>query len=232
MDKKILKYQEVDSRLKKIENELASSEEKKKAVVAKRFLDTNVETVNKLDARAAELNMAFENAIASQKRLKEQEDDFAQALQTASDENEINYLIKKIDELLVKIKAVESELNKISNEMQNIIKEYSNNRATEKNAVAQYDKYGKLYKELKASKADEIKEIEAELAVLKKDIDPVVMEKYLQKRADKKIFPIFYEVNGDTCGFCNMGQSLSALSKLKNGEIIECEQCRRLLYKS
>ena len=231
MDKKIMKYQEVDAKLKKIENELANSEERKKAVVAKKFLESNVEVVNKLDARAGELVMALENVKDLQQKLSSQEADFAAALETATDENEINFLIKKIDELIAKIKNLNSEIARISNEMQALIKEFSTNKNTEKNAKAQYEKYGKLYSELKASKAEEIKAIETELAQLKKYIDKDTMDKYLAKRADKTIFPIFFEVKEGRCGHCSTELSLFSMSKLKNGEILECEYCRRLLFK-
>ena len=45
-----------------------------------------------------------------------------------------------------------------------------------------------------------------------------------------KIFPILYEVKGKICEVCNMELSLTELSKLKSGGIIDCEQCGRLLF--
>ena len=58
-----------------------------------------------------------------------------------------------------------------------------------------------------------------------------LMEKYLKKRADK-LFPIFVPLNGKVCGACNMELATSEISKINNGEIIECEFCRKLLYKA
>ena len=90
--------------------------------------------------------------------------------------------------------------------------------------------YGKKYNELKASKKEEKDKIESELNEIKKKVDPALMERYLKKR-EEKLYPILFEVTGEFCSCCNMELSLADLSKLKNGEVIECDQCRRLLYK-
>ena len=57
------------------------------------------------------------------------------------------------------------------------------------------------------------------------------MERYLKKRANK-IFPVVYAVSNKVCGACNMELSMSELNKLKNGEVIECDQCGRILYQA
>ena len=72
--------------------------------------------------------------------------------------------------------------------------------------------------------------IKSELEKLKAKVDPALMAKYLEKR-EKKMFPIVYAVRGEFCGACNMQLNMADLSKLKNGEIIECDQCGRLIYK-
>lgn len=227
----LLKYQETDKNLRKIELELSGSEERKKAVSAKKYLDGVEETIAKLETRAAELNSAFVAATAELTKMKEQEAEFQNAFDGISDEGSANYLMKKTDEILAKIKQLSQEVNRVSGEMQAVLKDYAALKNNTKTAQAQYAEYGKKYNELKASKKQEMESIEKELAVLKKDVDPALMERYLKKRAEK-IFPIVFEIKGNVCGACNMELSMAELSKLKNGEITECEQCRRLLYKS
>ncbi len=231
MIKNLLAYQEIDAKLKAIESELSGSEERKKALSAKKYIESVEENVNKLDVRAAELNQAYQNAIAEQGKLKEQEAELAKTLDNVADETEAEYLIKKATELVGKIKNLGQEAFKIANEIQSILAEYAKIRANTKTAQAQYAEYGKKYNDLKASRQEEKSKIEAELETIKKSIDGELMERYLKKRADK-IYPVLFEVKGEVCGACNMQLPMSELSKLKNGEIIECDQCRRLLYKS
>lgn len=226
----LLKYQEVDARLRKIEVELASSEERKKAVSAKKYLDGVEESISKLESRAFELNVAFENATAELEKMKGQEAEFKKAMEEMEEESEANYLIKKTEEILAKIRLLSQEVNKISGEIQAVIKEYSTIKNTTKAAQTQYAEYGKLYNELKASKQAEMEQIESELKKLQKDVEPSLMEKYLKKRKEK-IFPILFEIRDNVCGACNMELPTGVISKIKNGEVIECDQCRRLLYK-
>ena len=57
-----------------------------------------------------------------------------------------------------------------------------------------------------------------------------IMEKYLKKRADK-IFPIVVPLENNVCGGCFTELSMSDISKVKNGGYIECDNCRKIIYK-
>lgn len=229
MFEQLFKYQDTDAKLRKIEVELSGSEERKKAVSAKKYLEGVEESIAKLDARASELAIAFESAGTELAKLKEQQSEFVHAMENM-EESEASYLMKKTDEVLAKIKALTTEIARVSAETEKLMKEYSTIKATTKAAQAQYSEYGKKYNELKASKKEEMLAIEKELEVIKDGIEPALMDKYLKKRADK-IFPIVFELNGNTCGACNMELSMLEISKLNNGAIIECEQCKMLLCK-
>ena len=74
MIKALLAYQETDAKLRKIEIELSGSEERKKAMSAKKYLEGVEETLAKLESRASELVLAYENATKQQLKLKEQEE--------------------------------------------------------------------------------------------------------------------------------------------------------------
>lgn len=230
MIQELLNYQEVDAELKKIENELSGSEERKKAVTAKKYLDSVEENVNKLDLKAEELLKQYQTLLEEQKVITGQKEEFETALSGIDNEVSGSYLTKKIDELILKIKQIAKDLNKLAEEMANVKKEYSQIKANTKAAQDQLAEFGKKYNDLKASKQAERDALEEKLQELAKKVDPELMEKYLKKRANK-IYPIVYEVKTEVCGACNMQLSMLELNKLKNGEIIECDQCGRILYK-
>ncbi len=230
MIEELLKYQEADEKLHKIETELSESDVRKKAVAAKKYLAGAPESINKLDVKAAELYSAYEGMLNKLTALKDQESEFENAVSEAEDENAVNYLIKKTEELLAKIKSVSADCAKIQSDIQAVLKDYATVANTTKSATAQYNENGKLYNELKAQKQPEMDAIKSELEKLKAKVDPALMAKYLEKR-EKKMFPIVYAVRGEFCGACNMQLNMADLSKLKNGEIIECDQCGRLIYK-
>jgi len=229
MIKALLAYQEADANLRKIETMLASSEERKKAMNAKKYLEGVEESVNKLDVRAAELYATYEKATDEQLKLKEQESAITDALDAVEDEKEAAYLIKKAEELIAKIKTLGSKASKILEEIQAVVKEYSNIKKTTQAAQVQYKENAEKYNALKESVKGEKESVENELNELKAKVDPELMERYLKKRANK-IYPVLFEVKGNVCGACRMELPMSEMNKLKNGGVIDCDQCGRLLY--
>lgn len=227
----LLKYQEEDAKLKKIENELASSEERKKAASAKKYLEGFDENLSKIDLKANELITFYEKTSGEIVELNEQAKDLSKAIEEAESEQETDYLLKKLDELVATIKYSENESKNLSQRISAVIKEYAVLKNTYKAAKTQYEEYGVKYNELKASKADEMNKIKENLSKLEKKVEPSLMERYLKKRKEEKMFPVIFEVTSDVCGACHMNISLNEIAKLNNGEILECENCRRLLFK-
>lgn len=231
MIKALLNYQNADAKLRKIEVELASSPARKKAASARMYIEGVEENVNKLDDKAGHLSSDFQLALEEQKKLNEQLAEIEKAIKEAEDENEINYLAKKLDTVLSAVKALSAKINKVSEESQKVVKEYSGIKSQTKAAQAQYSESKEEYDKLKSSVQAEKDAISKELESLKKSVDGALMEKYAKKRANK-MFPIVYEVTGNVCGSCRMELSMLELNKLKNGEVIECDQCGRMLYQN
>lgn len=225
----LLIYQEKDAELRKIELELYNSEDRKNGVIAKKYIEGATDNINTLDLRAAKLNAEYERTLEEQAKLKEQESEIEKAVKDVADEQGANYLSKKIEEYSAKIKAIESKIAQIGSEIQAVIKEYSNIKNTIKSMQVQMSECGEKYKALKDSVADKKASIEKELEEIKKNVDPVLMDKYLKKRANK-MYPIAFPVKNNVCGACNMELSMSVMNKLKNGEVVECDNCGRLLY--
>ena len=229
MIKAIIEYQNQDSKLKEIENFLLNSEERKKRNTAKKYILGVEENVNKLDDRALELKSAFDGISQKQAKLLEQQAELSQTLNSVNDEKEASFLIKKVEELITKMKNLSAEADKISKELQTVVSEYEKIKKTTKVAQIQYKENNDKYKELENSYQAEKEGIEKALNELSKKVDKALMERYLKKRGDK-MYPILYQVKGNSCGYCRMELSMSDMNKLKNGEVIDCEQCGRLIY--
>ena len=229
MMQNLLAYQVEDAKLREIEKKLSESVERKKAMSAKKYLEGVEESVSKLDSRAEELIATYKSATEEQLKLKEQENAIVEALNTVEDAKEVTYLIKKADELIGKIKSLGAKANKILEEIQGVLKEYNTIKATTKAAQVQYKENAEKYNALKDSVKDEKLAVETKLKELQAKVEPSLMERYLNKRAGK-IYPVLYELRGNVCGACNMELSMAELNKLKNGEVIDCEQCGRLIY--
>ncbi len=235
MIENLLKYQQADAKLREIEMELAKSEERKKAVEAKKYLNGVETTVNKLDDKAADLLSAYEKLKSTKAKLEEQKEEFTKALDSIEDTTGANFIIKKAEELIARIKATAATVKNLEEEISQIGKEYALIRKRTKEEQEKYKENATKYNEFKASFKEKNEEIEKELSSLKKSVDSALMDKYTRKR-ENKIYPVLFEVeehgkDNNVCGYCKMELSLSEVSKLKSGEIIECASCGRLIYK-
>ena len=228
MIKALLDYQEKDAELREIELTLSGSEERKKALSAKKYLDGVEASINKLDLKAAELSSAYEKCLADFGKLKEQENEFKTAAEEAEDMNAIDYLGKKTDELLGQIRTLSATVARREEEIKGVIAEFAQTKKKTAAAQVQYKENAPKYAELKNSLKEKQETAKKELDGLKSKVDPALMERYLKKRAS--FYPVIYEIKGNACGFCSMQLSMSEAGKLKNGEIIECEHCGRLLF--
>ena len=79
------------------------------------------------------------------------------------------------------------------------------------------------------SDAEEVKEINAKLAAIAGKLPHETLKKYQQKRKER-IFPIIVPLSGDRC-VCGMDFPLAQQGKLAGGNVVECENCHRFVYK-
>lgn len=230
MVKELLTYQEEDALLRAIEQDLQGSEERKKTAQARKFLEGVDENLAALKKKAKDLAGLYESIAAAHKDLGETLKEIAGATESCEDENAASYLQKKADELAGKMNALHNQAAALTDEMNAVLKSYQKLRANTKAAQAQYKEYKAKYDELKGGKEAERKAIEGRLAEIEKTVDAALMAKYKAKRKDK-MFPVLFEAKGNMCGKCLMEISMADINKLKGGEIIECDNCRCLMYK-
>jgi predicted nucleic acid-binding Zn-ribbon protein len=225
----LLKYQEIDEKLRAIETEISQSEERKKFGQAIKFLDTAPEKLDKLDSRAGELCKIVDELSEKYKELGENINEYNGMIEISKDIEVVNYYKKNAAKLYEHLKDLKNNINSVIEEIAFINDNFEKMKGQTIAMQRQYKEYKQKYNELKETKENDMKKITAELAKASKGISPELMEKYKLKRQDK-IFPILYEVNDKKCTQCGMELSISELSKLGNDRIIECENCRRLIY--
>lgn len=232
MIKALLKYQEIDAEIKRIDDELSTSEEKKKTVQAKKFVDTVSEKLWSIEQKAESLFNYFKEQEQTINKLNEAIEEFKTIIDscTTEDEAEYEYYKKEIQKYVGKVKAIENDLNQLQDDINDTIQSYKTLQKSNNNAVAQYKEYAPLYKKLKAEKDKEKAEKEKQLLEAEKDIGVDLLALYKTKRKDK-IFPVIIKAEGKVCGYCRTGLSMSAESTLNRDGYVECEACHRILYK-
>ena len=142
---------------------------------------------------------------------------------------EISFYQKNASQIMDSLKSLKAEITKLASRIETAKSEYATAKKQTIAMQKQYKEYKIKYGEIKESRSEEIKTIEAELAKLSQKISPDILSKYNTKRKEK-LFPVVCEVRGNRCPQCGMELSIAEISKLSEGNFIECDSCRRVLF--
>lgn len=230
MIQELLNYQELDKQLKKIEQDIALNEDRKRAISARTYIVEGEELAAKLDSRSVELINTYSKLKKAYVEQAGTVEEYKALCDTLTDEKEVSYLKKKVAQILIIIKTIEKDLNALKNDVESTTKSFNDFKKRFVAAKSDYTKYKEKFDVFKESKAGEVSKSEKELEVLGNKIDKALMEKYNKKRADK-IFPVVVPLMGNMCGGCNTEIPLNAINKLKTSNYIDCENCRRMIVK-
>ncbi len=229
VSKELLEYQKVDGELRKLEQEIAASEERKKFVQAKKFMEVAREKLESQEAHAAELRNLRDDL---QRRVEETTKaiaEYADLEEMVEGGADLAFYKKNAQALLDKLRAVKAELNRLLADVSAASEEYKKIKEQTIAMQKQYKEYKVKFEELKNSRAEEVKAINDKLASIETKISPEIMKYYHQKRKEK-IFPIVVPLNGEFC-VCGRDFPLAQQGVLAGGNMVECENCRRLVYK-
>ncbi len=230
MMKEILKYQETDAKLYKIERDLAGNPARKKALTAKKFLDGVAEATASLEAKAQECTQKYKMLAEAQNSLIKAVSEYDDVEETGEDE--ISYVQKKAKEVEGSILAMAQELKNLEDAISEIVASYEDLKKKTQQAQAMYKENAPLYNQARAEVKEEREALAAELEALKKAVPEKVMQMYLERRNDKVPFPIVCEFpeNSKNCPACGMEFSLQELGEIKKEKVGACKNCHKILY--
>ena len=225
----ILNYQEIDTKLYKLERELSGCEERKEYVKYKKFLESAPEKLDSLDVKATALKA--EASDLSQKYVQTEETlkDFEHLDELVTGGADIAFYKKKAQSIVEQLKKLKADLATLMANIKATDAEYQKLKKQVIAAQKQYAEASEKYKAVKAAREPEKKALEAELTKIAKDVPESLLEVYKTKRKEK-IFPVVGELVGMRCPFCSMEPPLAARNKLTGGATIECDNCHRIIF--
>ncbi len=225
----ILKYQEMDTKLYKLERELAGCEERKEYVKYKKFLETAPERLDALETKANALKAEAAEITKKYAQVEETLKDFEHLDELVTGGADVAFYKKNAQSIVDKLKKLKADLNVLTTNIKETDAEFQKLKKQVIVAQKQYAEAAEKYKAVKASKDEEKKTIDGELAALVKDVPAELMEIYKTKRKER-LFPVVGELTQNRCPFCSMEPPLAARSKLTGGGRIECDNCHRLIF--
>ena len=225
----LLEYQTVDAQLRKIEQEVSSSEENKKYAQANKFMKSAPERFEAQDRRAAELAALREDLIRRAEDITRQIAEYSELDEMVEEGGDVSFYKKNAQALLDRLRALKGEMQKLNSDIAATVEEYERFKKQGAAMQKQYKEYKVRRDELVASRKEEANALQAHLKEIAARIPPETLKKYLQKRKEN-IFPIVVPLNGSMC-VCGMDFPLALRDRLAGGNVVECEHCRRFVYK-
>lgn len=227
---KLLKYQEEDSKLLKLEQEVAGSEERKKYLQAKNFLTKAPEQLDRLESKAGEMSALLSELNKKYDEICETLKDFENLDELVEGGADISFYKKNLTSITDQLKSLKSEINALVSSVKSADEEYQSLKKKTIAVQKQYKDYSETYKAYRDKKLAEMSVVQKSLASLEKDIDAKILAKYKEKRSER-IFPVICALNGDRCSKCGTELSIAGKEIVGGGKVIECENCHRFLYK-
>lgn len=228
MNEEILKYQEIDGKLLKIEREYAALPERAKATQMQNILRDG-------QSRLLVIEQNAQKTVENFNKAKAYYDDLVVKIETLSKSVDPNNL-EKIKELqktqnsfYSMLEKLEKELARINAQLTMVNNEYGSVIKNAKAAKVNLDALKVRMNEQRSVFEPQILKLKADLADQEKKVDKKILEIYKAKRENK--FPVIVKVVNGTCGGCRMAISASKMQKFEKDGYMECENCGRIITK-
>ncbi len=225
--KEMLKYQQLDLEIKKIEEDVNQHSDRKNALKMQQVLKD-------CQAKLAELEAKCESAVKAYTQYKTVYNNMAKNLELIEKNSDTNNA-GKVEGLIEAGDAIVSNLSKLESEIASIIatatsveNEYNNIMKNARNAKANLQKYKDSFNAVKEDAEQNLKAKRAELEAQGAKVNKQLLAKYKAKSADIK--KVFVPQGSGTCGGCRMELSAGQINALKTNKFIDCENCGRIIY--
>jgi len=225
--KEILEYQKLDSKIRKIENEIRNSEDRKNASKMQDYLRDSQAKLVKLEEQSAKL-------VGLQKKAVQTYNDFVSKLEAVIKEGksdsqaEVAAQMEKLNSFHAVCVKLEKDIESLKASLEKVSAEFDSIMKNSKTAKGNFEVYKNRFNELKKSREPELQALTKERDALVPAIDARLMDKYKQKVESKS--PVFVPATNNACGGCRMEISGAKLKSLKENGFIECENCGRIIY--
>lgn len=222
-------YQTEDMKADAIANAIKRSPTRQKLEKARDFILDRQKKYKQIEEDVSAMVDRKDIIAQAVDRAREQ----LQVLQTRY-ENEALATPEEVKALLSEVSRCRDTIRQYEAEISRIVKETDSNdklqrsvRLEAANAKKAFDQLKADYEEESKSKKGELDTQRAKARELMDQVDPALLEEY--ETIKKHISPPVARLTHGQCSGCNTSLPSATLSKIKNGALIECETCGRMI---
>ena len=156
-------------------------------------------------------------------------------LQTRYDQNppqtqeDVKALLSDVSRCRDTIRQYEKEISRIVKETESNDKLQRSVRLEAANAKKSFDQLKAEYEEESRSRKSELDAQREKAKELVSQVDPALLEKY--ETIKRHISPPVARLTYGQCSGCNTSLPSAVLSRIKNGTLVECETCGRMIIR-
>ena len=228
---KLWNYQQADKKVADYETEIRQLPMRQQLLKLRNIVADQQTVVRGMENDANKALERLEELGAQRDRAAQTFAEIQSSLQEDSFESaaQVRKAISQMTEAEAKLKAAEKELSKMISHSQMIENRYKEVRLKAAKARDEYTRLKVTYDKEFEKQTAHLEELKKERAAVGAEVDPAYMERYKNVREQR--FPVMAKLNNDQCSGCNMSLP-SAIAKQIAGsdEIVECENCGRILY--
>ncbi len=222
-------YQTEDIKADAIANEIRRSPTRQKLEKSRDFIMERQKLYKQIEGSIAGiadrkdvLEQALEKAIERMESLKDR-----MAGLDPEDEEAVEALRKEAAETRDQLRSFEAELNHMTSDSGNYDKQLRAVRLEAAKAKQAFDQLKVDYENESKVRKAELEQQRARVKALEETVDPDLMEEYLSIK--KHTTPPVSRLQYGQCSGCNTSLPSAILSKIRNGTLVECETCGRMI---
>ena len=222
-------YQTEDIKADAIANEIRRSPIRQKLEKSRDFIMDRQKLYKQIEDSIAVitdrkdvLEQALDRAIRQLEGLKEQ-----MAGLDPEDGNAVEALRKDVAEARDQLRSFEKELNQMNTDSGNYDRQLRAVRVEAAKAKQSFDQLKVDYENESKAKKAELETQRARVKALEGTVDPDLMAEYLSIK--KHTTPPVSRLQYGQCSGCNTSLPSAILSKIRNGTLVECETCGRMI---
>lgn len=228
----LLKYQEADLQYDKLEASLKNSPASKRFAKVRQFLEDQKRVLQRMmaavESRRKTIDATAERFDLYEKRYKDGIAKFENA--NKEDPNELAKFTQYFEQLTARIAQERREFQQLVHALEKEEAQLSDMRIKIAKARKEYDELKAAVEKERAEAQESLTAAKAAADALAKDVDPKLMEAYRHVRRNHSLAVV--EVVGNKCSGCNMELPAVADRRLREQELVECDNCGRILYLS
>lgn len=225
----MLDYQKKDFEIIKLEHTLNESPNKK---AISQIQDIVRETQN----ISAELEKNAEEILAQFNIVKKTYDENVGTFLTLSkkdteklSEIEIEGMSNLMQNMSSNLNILEKKLISLAEKVSAVLSGYENAKKKYQKAREKHKEFKEKFDKEQNALQPQIMKLSAELKTMEKGLESKLLSKYKEKRQDN-IFPVFVKFTSNVCGGCMMELPSAQIEKLKKDNMLECENCHRIMF--